>query len=157
MKKMGITTAVVLSITLGLLAVAYLGSSPEPTASAAGTITTCLNMTVPNDVAVNTYLDKTEQTLEMAWTDPTTSVDRTVRIRYVDPTCQTNSQVKPIIDRALQTNLEWMTETCQSLDRVSRGDEPVPTRGNVTLNAAAIPAFMSAHCTAGMLSASTAE
>ncbi|HEX9697181.1 MAG TPA: hypothetical protein VGB64_12820 [Actinomycetota bacterium] len=150
-KRFGVISVITLGVTFGLLAMAFVGSGKGPAADAASAIQTCLNMTFPANTSISTHLDKTNQTLELSWFDETTAADKSVMIRYVDPTCQANAQTKAKIDHALDVDLEWMTETCQSLDRISSGAEPAPTRNGVTLNVLAVPAFMTANCTADMI------
>lgn len=64
-------------------------------------VTSCRGLDVPDNVEVNTSLNKQERLLEFSYYDTDSGRDRTFTIKYSSRTCKKNMETRQLIEHAL--------------------------------------------------------
>lgn len=81
----------------------------------------------PPGQEINTVLDYYSKKLQISYWDSRLRGDRVIYISYEEPACQERSEIKSIIDGALEVHAQTVTSMCRSMAEVVRQGKSIVT------------------------------
>lgn len=82
----------------------------------------CSAVTIPDDIEINTVLDKTAGTLSLSFYDEGLGTDRELVVDYRDPRCRANEKLQAKIDHALAVDAVSQRQICESMAAAVRNN-----------------------------------